>query len=95
MTVNENRDALSGEYTKREYTTPDLGVTRDLSESALPQAVHPAGCGCADCETGVSVPLDDASRAALDDILYGNLVANRTGLSFQQIKDFIWSECGD
>ena len=61
----------------------------------LPKAVDPRGCGCTDCVTGVSFPLEDAPREALDNILHGSLVANRTGLTDRQIADFIWSECGD
>jgi hypothetical protein len=77
----------------RLYADATFGA--DSPTARLPKAVDPAGCGCTDCLTGFSVPLDSATREALDNILYGNRVANRTGLSFQQIKDFIWSECGD
>lgn len=91
---DDHRNLITGEYTRHPHTAPEPEITRDLSPE-LPNAVDPRGCGCADCQAGSSVPLDEANRNALDDILYGSQVVNRSGLSVQQIRDYIWSECGD
>lgn len=45
-----------------------------------PKRVDPVGCGCTDCLTGYSVPLDQASNRILHKMVCGK-VQNATGFS--------------